>query len=161
MSTDSPRPPVDEVLASIRKKAGDVRDAANGLNKRIDEFEEILSALPGRTEAYHFGPHPDEDGTDPLNPRSLVIGLEHQGKGWQLVCGTFVQGYNDDPDNPVDYKPLIDAPLKFKLAAIEMFPDLLTAIANQQDKLVKKIQKASATYDQFAQSLKQVAKEGK
>jgi hypothetical protein len=160
MPRSSTRPPVHEVLESISEKVAGVREAASGLNARIKEFEEVLSKLPGRTEAYFHGNHPDQHLTNAC-ALSLLLGFEHKGKGWQLTCGTYNDMVNDDPENPVEMKPLIDAPLKFKIAAIQMFPDLLMAIEIEHEKLTKEINAANAEYDAFAVLVKQAAKGGK
>lgn len=152
------RPPA-QILESIAKKATNVRVAATALAARIDKFVDYLAKSPGRVEAYAYGDHPD--GSDAQFPRSLTLHFHREGKGWALDYGTYQDGYHDDPENPVDYKPLGEAPLKYKIAAVKMFPLLLEAIDREQDSLVKEIEGASSEFDDFYATLPPTAKEGK
>jgi hypothetical protein len=157
MSKQEARAPA-QILDSIAKKAVEVRVAANDLSARIDKFVDYLSKTPGRVEAYAYGDHPD--GSDPQFPRSLALHFDRAGKGWALEYGVYQDGYNDDPENPVTFKPLAEAPLKFKIAAVKMFPKLLEAIERQQDDVVKEIKEAAEEFDAFFTTLPQT-KEGK
>ena len=153
MPKRDPRPPED-ILVSIATKAANVRTAAPSLSERIEQFAEYLSKMPGRIEAYCYGSHPEADSPEAAARMSLVLRFFREGKAWMLSYGTYHEGHSDDPENPVNYKPLDDAPLKIKLAAVRMFPDLLAAIDKSQDELVKEITDATAEYDVFAKSLK-------
>jgi hypothetical protein len=159
MPKQDARPPA-QILDSIAKKSADLRVAANELAERIDKFVEYLGKTPGRVEAYAYGEHPDGIG-DPQFPRELVLYFTREGKGWGLEYGTYHSGFNDDPDNPVELKRLSEAPLKFKLAAVKMFPKLLDAIERQQDNTVKEIKTTAAEFDAFFASLPPNKKEGK
>lgn len=159
MPMQEARPPA-QILNSIAQKAARVRVVANDLSVRIDKFVDYLSKAPGRVEAYAHGDHPDGNG-DRQFPRSLVLHFTREGKGWMLEYGTFQDGYNDDPENPVTMKPLGEAPLKFKIAAVKMFPKLLEAIERKQDEVVEEIEDTSKDFDAFFASLPPSQKEGK
>lgn len=157
MPRDS-RPSV-EVLESIRQKARSVRIAASDLTRRIDAFVEYLSEMPGRTEACVYGEHPDGSGNQ--FHQSLMLQFQREKSGWGLRYGTFVEGFNDDPENPVDVKPIGDAPLRYKLAIVKLFPDLLEAIEREQSTMVKTLEKATSDLDAFLATLTTTAKEAK
>lgn len=155
-----PRPPA-QIIESITVKAANVRTAATALSERIEEFQEYVTRLPGRVEAVVYGDHPDAMSPDEHALLSLVLRFHREGKAWMLSYGTHHEEVNNDPDNPVKYQPLTDAPLRIKLAAVKMFPAMLSAVEKSQDDLVKEIESATAEYDAFAQALKIKPKEGK
>jgi hypothetical protein len=153
------RPPA-QVLDSIAEKAAEVREEANGLGECIDTFVTYLSKTQGRVETYAYGSHPDGPG-DHQHSQSLALHFTREGKGWTLEYGTYIDGYNDDPENPVTYKPLSEAPLKYKIAAVKMFPKLLEAMERKQERLVEEIQEAKADFNTFMLALPSNPKEGK
>ena len=152
MSTPDSRPPT-EILDSISKKASDLRDAAETLTERITWFEEYLAKLPGRVETDYYGPHPDAETAQEEAEMSLVLKLHRTGKIWSLSYGSHHEGWNDNPENAVEFKPLVEAPLKFKIAAVKLFPNVLAAIEKSQDKLVAETKKAVTEVDKFTDSL--------
>lgn len=154
------RPP-DEILKSISTKALDVRTSANELSKRIEKFQEFLGKLPGRVETEFYGSHPDATTPYEDSQLSLVLRLHREGKSWILSYGSFHEQFHNDPDESVTFAPLMDAPLRIKIAAVKIFPNMLAAIEKSQDKLVSEIQYAVSQFDIFAASLPTVAKEGK
>jgi hypothetical protein len=117
-----------------------------------------LSNVKGHTEVTYYGPHPDGDD-NPLDGGAsnyLVLKFHREGKDWILSWGTD----SDDRSEfvTIGWKPLKDAPLKYKLAAVSMFPDLLEAMEKTQKKLVKEVNNATKFYDEFEARL---PKEGK
>lgn len=149
-----------QVLKSIEAKSASVREAAESLDSRIRQFEKYLSQVPGRVETFHFGNHPDNDPNDQWTLQ-LVLKFHRDGKEWKLACGSYHEHYNGNFEEPVQYKPLVEAPLKIKVAALKMFPDLLESIEKQQDTVVEAIRKTTAEFDAFAASLGMPCKEGK
>jgi hypothetical protein len=90
-----------------------------------------------------------------------VLRLHRSGKEWALSYAEHHAQFNDENDPP-EFKPLSDAPLKFKMAAVKMFPNLLEAIEKSQDKLLADLNQTAAEFDAFAASLKIPAtKEGR
>ena len=145
-----PRPPL-EIEKSIDEKASQVREAASELNKRIEFFEEYLSRLRGKVEAFTYIAHPERD--DPMDNLELGLKFHREGKAWQISYGDYKPLYHDE--HPIDWKPLREAPLKLKIAGVMMFPDLLQAIERSQLQLVAKITEAIKEFDDFAASLKE------
>ena len=168
MATKSPQRSAEEIVKAISEKSKSVRDFATELSSRIVEFQDYLANLPGRVEAYAWGRHPDADDNDEdqqaFGPLQLGLFLHREGKDWVLSCG---ENHAAD-DSPVKWKPLHEASLKVKIAAIKLFPDLLHAIETSQDELVAEIMQAMSEYDSFAAGFKKplfdakpLGKEGK
>jgi hypothetical protein len=147
------RPPT-VVLTSIDAKASDVRSAATELSARITWFEDYLSKLPGRVETEYHGPHPDATTINQQEEMALVLKLHREGKAWILSVGSYHEHFTT-PEDPIDFKPLADASLKYKIAAVKMFPNLLAAIETSQSKLVQELNAATAEFDAFASQLKE------
>ena len=154
----------EAIVRAITEKSKSVRDFATELSDRIVDFRDFLAQLPGRVAATAWGRHPDSDQMteeDQLNLGDYSLGLsfDREGKDWAL---TYTSSHEAD-DMPLEWKPLHEAPLKIKIAAIKLFPDLLSAIETSQDVLVKEISQAITDYDAFAASMKAKAqtKEGK
>ena len=147
------RPP-SEIIASIAEKSAAVREAATELTAHIVGFLEYLSTLKGRVETVTYGDHPDY----PERPEvSLAIWFHKVGKEWELAYRSEHQEFaGDEPD----WKPLVNAPLNVKMAAVRMFPDVLTSIEKSQEKLTAEILSVSREYEQFAAKLKSSAKGG-
>lgn len=146
MSGDSRSPA--SILDSISKKSAKLREHATALTERIKFFEEYLSKLPGRVDTEYFGTHPDAVTLEEKKAMQFSIKLHRSGKSWALSYSTFSLA-TGDPDSTTEYKPLIDAPLKIKIAAMRLFPDFLAAIGDHQDQLVHEIAGATADFDQF------------
>jgi hypothetical protein len=106
--------------------------------------------MPGRVEAIAQGPHPD---THPQFELFLCIRLYRDGKDWRLSWVTYHDGCDDPEDTHFDWQPLVDAPLKYKMAAVNIFPDLLQSIEKSQAELVSGIRNASRNYDILARTL--------
>jgi hypothetical protein len=161
MATKSPQRPADQIVKAISEKSKSVRDFATELSNRIVEFQDYLAHLPGRVEATTSGLHPDndihDDAHDAMGDYYLIIALRRHGKEWVLETA---EGYADD-DRPWDWKPLHEASLKVKIAAVKLFPDLLQAIETSQDRLVAEIMQAMSEYDSFAARLKKPSPEAK
>jgi hypothetical protein len=147
MPAPKPKRPPIEILQSIDQKATKVRDAAAILTKRIEQFENYLSNLNGRVEAFTVGNYPGAP-----EDRALGLGLERSGKSWVITYHIIDYSVPPEPDEP-DWQPLKEASLKIKVAAIQLFPDLLEAIEKSQEQLVGEIEKAVAQYDAFALTL--------
>jgi hypothetical protein len=131
-------------------KSSDVRDAAAELTKRIIQFTEYLSGLSGRIEATAWGLHPDAD-----SPQSeLELGLKFHkqgGRDWIISWSDYYPAHHEI--HGMDWTPLVTAPLKIKLAAVKMFPDLLESIEKSQDRIVAEIQRTSMAFDEFVAGL--------
>lgn len=155
-----------DLLQAIESNSSIVRDAANALTHRIVAFEEYLSKVPGRVETALRCEHPDiHEGT-----AYLVIAFQRQGKEWGLYYGTerpqlpgnFTLGALLSPRQPTEFKPLRDAPLKYKVAAISQLPDLLQAMIKTQSELADEIVRATSDFDAFASTIGvKVTTEGK
>ena len=154
MRKKSPRS-APEVVASIEDHAVGVRNAADEMTKRIEEFQGYLGTLRGRVDTTHFGTHPDSDG--PEYELELAIRLHRQQKAWLLSWSNYHPDYHEE--HPMEWQPLKEAPLKIKIAAIRMFPDLLEAIEKSQIRLAREIEKATTEFDAFTETLKTGGKE--
>ncbi|HUT61220.1 MAG TPA: hypothetical protein VNA25_25505 [Phycisphaerae bacterium] len=143
-----------EVITSIKDNAARVRDAADGMTKRIEQFQVYLGSLRGRVDTTHFGSHPDYGPQDEVD---LALRLHRKEKAWVLSWGSYHPIYNDE--NPMDWQPLTEAPLRIKIAAVGMFPDLLEAIEKTQIRLAEEIEEVTAEFDAFAESLNKGGKE--
>lgn len=144
--SDDPRTSA-EVVGAIAEKATAVRNSALALTDRIKRYQKYLGALEGRVEAIHWGKHPDDDDGN------LELGLRfhRQGKEWIISWGADHAQAN--PDIPTDWNPLVDAPLKIKIASVDLFPELLIAIERSQRKLARQANKACDAFDEFAKTL--------
>jgi hypothetical protein len=138
----------EDIQIAIAEKSLKVKFAATQLSSRIQIFEAWLSKLPGRVETVHFGDHPDDDGSETL---SFCLKLHRSGKDWIISYGTFHASFDFDRD--VDWKPLREAPVRFKLLAIQQFPDLLEEIEKSQERLANEIKQACSDFDDFAAKL--------
>ena len=153
MPVKSVRSP-DLIKLAIAEKSIAVKNAANELSARIQCFEAWLGKLPGRVETYCYETHPDAVGMDPLE---LGLRLHREGKKWVLSYTNYHPSL--EPDG-IDWTPLSEAPLQLKLAAVEMFPNLLAAIENSQEKLAARINMVCTTFDSFASKVGMSGKEG-
>ena len=136
-----------ESVEAICDKAAEVRHVSQKLAERITQFQDYLGKLPGRVETKIWRSHPDApDGSDNL----IALRLHREGKAWVLSWGNDTESN----DKPIEWRPLVDAPLKVKLASVKMFPDLLGSIEKSQTKLIDEIVETSAEYDSFAHTLK-------
>lgn len=147
--SDANRRPI-EIVESIKDESANVRQAASDLTDRIARFRTYLSKLKGRVETEVYGRHPDSDQFEEAtgSPVSLGIKLHHIGQEWELSFGV-----DQDPEIATEWRPLVEAPLKLKMAGIKLFPDLLLAIERSQKQLTSDITKASKEFDEFAESL--------
>lgn len=152
--------PTQIVLSAISSKAARVRAAATELSAEIESFEQYLGKLPGRVETTCFGDHPDAETTLQQCELSLVLKLHRKGKAWMISYSQFHEAFDNDPENPITFEPLKEAPLKFKIAAVKMFPNLLASIEKSQDTLIKEVEAATIDLKFFASSLPPL-KEGK
>lgn len=148
---ERPKRPPSEVLQGIERQATAVREAANAVSGRIEQFEHYLANLPGRVETTLHVRHPDGGGgTSVLGETTLAIRLARDGSTWKLVVGTshvsLIRGF----DPTIEWRPLVDAPLKWKVAAVKSFPDFLTAVEKSQAELVEELNSVVADYDHFA-----------
>jgi hypothetical protein len=149
--------PINVVVQSIQQQAVNVRTAAEHLTNRIITFESYLGQLPGRVEAFTFGEHPDDDGRGEVN---LCLKFTREGKDWKLFWADYCEEYHA-PDSPMDFKPLVDAPLKIKIAAIRMFPDVLVSVEESQVRIIQQLTEASVEFDKFAKQLMASKQEGR
>ena len=153
MATADSRPP-KVVLQSITTQAERVRRAAAELTKRIEQFQEWLGNLPGRVETDYYGEHPYANDAEDNAMMSLVIRLHRDGKKWILSHATQDERWSHTESGGLtEFKPLVDAPLKTKIAAVKMFPNILAAIEQSQMKLVAELEAATSEYDAFAATI--------
>jgi len=132
--------------------AAKVKVNANELSASIFDFQKTLASLPGRVSAGCEGEHPDfRDGQV-----SLALWFNRFGKEW-LIKWSAVHA-SDLEHEGADYKPLTDAPLKIKLAAVKLFPKLIDAIAEAQDNLVEEIADAASAVKRLTSTVKASAK---
>ena len=144
-------PNPSELIASIESKAVTVRDAATTLSDRIKTFEQYLSRIKGRVETLCFGEHPDATTDEEQAYLSLCLKYHRDGKDWKISWSRYHESYHQD--HAMDFSLLVDAPVKIKIGAIKLFPDLLEAISKSQDRLVKEIEDATEGFDAFAATL--------
>jgi hypothetical protein len=144
-----------EVLKSINERAAHLRAAAEQLTEVIQDFERYLGSIPGRVETVYYAQHPDAKTEAERAEVSLAIKLHREKDNWILSCGTHNEWWeNQDPTYKIDYKTLTQAALKFKIAAVKQFPNLLEAIAKSQDRLFDEIMAAFTAYEEFKETLK-------
>ena len=147
MSKQDFRPP-PAVVESIKEHAAAVREEAKELTKRIEQFEAYLATVKGRMDTTHFGRHPD---CDPEEDLDLAIRLHRSGKEWVLSWANHNSGYHEE--HAMDWQLLKEAPLKIKIAAVQMFPDFLEEIEKSQIRLAKEIRRATTEFDEFIKKL--------
>ncbi|MDB5318537.1 MAG: hypothetical protein JWN40_168 [Phycisphaerales bacterium] len=153
MATADSRPP-RVLLESITSQAERVRQAAAELTKRIEHFQEWLGKVPGRVETDYYGDHPNAKDEEDRALMSFVIRLNRSGKEWILSYATHDERWSHESSGPfTEFKPLVDAPLKTKIAAVKMFPNILAAIEKSQIELVSELDAATSEYDAFAATL--------
>lgn len=154
MAKADPRPP-KVILESIKSHAEKVREAAAELTKRVEHFEQCLGKIPGRVETDYYGDDPDPDNPEEAAAVSLVIRLHRSGKNWTLSYAYHdLRWSHDESGGFTEFKPLVDAPLKIKIAAVKMFPNIFAAIEMSQKKLVTELEAATAEYDAFVATLR-------
>ena len=139
--------PADEIKESIAAKSERVREAASEITDRITRFEEFLAKMPGRTEALHVIRDPNAHDEDDMAAFGLKV--HRVNKEWIISYAE----YEIDDAQSANWKRLSEASLRTKLTAIKMFPDLLAAIEDSQDELVKEIEQAGSDFDKFAAKL--------
>jgi hypothetical protein len=140
-------------LLQIQEGAQSVRKAGDEITERIARFEAWLAKLPGRVEARA------ELWSRCDQPVTRYLALRRDGKDWTLILIT--EDDDGDPLGPLitDKTLLRDASLVEKVAAVNLFPDLLAAIAKAQSELATRVLKATEDFDQLAAQLG--IKEGK
>jgi hypothetical protein len=154
MAKADPRPP-KVILESITNQAEKVREAAAELTKRIEHFQQCLGKIPGRVETDYYGADPDADNAEDHFFQALVIRLHRTGKNWTLSYAFHDERRSVEESGPfTEFKALVDAPLRIKIAAVKMFPNILAAIEMSQKKLVTELEAAAAEYDAFAATLR-------
>jgi hypothetical protein len=141
-----------EVLDSISQKAATVKQVAAALTEEIQGYEGYLSRVRGRIDAFCWGKHPEDLG----DQKSLLLNFCKLAGEWRILWARITD--EDDPDDPVT-DCLVDAPLKVKIAAVKILPDLLVAIEENQDGLINDLEEAKKTLASFRNSLPK--KEGK
>ena len=150
-----PHRPAPEVIESIQDHAVSVREAAEELTKRIEQFEVYLAALKGRVDTMHFGRHPNSDGEE--DQLELAIRLHRKAKEWVLSWSDYHPQYHEE--RGMEWRPLKEAALKIKIAAIRMFPDFLESIEKSQIRLAEEIADATSQFDAYAETLTKDGKE--
>lgn len=151
-ATLSPPPRADDPSERFGKNAANVHDAATALTERIRQFEAFLCDLPGRVEALVVADHSDKGGP------KLHLRFHGKGKNWALDYA--LNAAPNDKNQALEYKPLIDAPLRIKIEAVQYLPDILKGVQTGQQELYREIVNASATFDAAFPMLRQ-GKEGK
>ncbi len=122
------------------------------MTNQIADVQTYLSKLRGRTDARAYGHHPDqyEDSEAPFTI-SLAIRLHRSDKDWILSYGT---ASDANPEDEPSWEPLLNAPLEIKMAAVDIFPDLMAGIESSQSELVEKVAKAINKLQTFSSALK-------
>jgi hypothetical protein len=151
---DSPLTP----LEVISRQAAEVRDAAASLTDRIKQFQSYIGSIPGRVETDHYVHLAGNEG--------IVLRLHRQGKEWVLSFCIHInhglrQGFLPIFEEQPEFKLLIDAPLRTKVAAVEAFPSFLDAMVKSQTSLVNSLKASTEEFDQFFSQLPKMEKEGK
>jgi len=141
------------LLESISTKSVKAKMAANALTERIEQFATLLAQLPGRIETSFYGRWPDAQSAEDAAFLSLGLWFHREGREWVLSWAKVDDRASYDPENTIGWRPLNDAPLKIKLAAVGMFPDLLGAMEESQDKLIKELEDATNIYDEMVKSV--------
>jgi hypothetical protein len=118
-------------LDELAKKSLEIKKGAEGLKRRILEFEGWLSNMKGRVETKY------------VHSPQLALVFKRQGKEWRI----FIE------KDKVE-KLLADSSLHDKMLGMRHFPDLLLAIADAQDELLKRLESGIQELDAFTQSLK-------
>lgn len=156
MPDKDPRPPAD-VLTAIDRKSQTIRQEAEKLSSRIEQFEGYLGKLPGRVETICFGRHPDAKTAEDEVLLCLALRLHREGKEWILSWASYHEMFQDEP---MKFSRLLDAPLRIKIAAVKMFSDFLLAIEKSQDKIVEELKNASHEYDEFMRAIYSLTPKG-
>jgi hypothetical protein len=137
-----------EILGAISEKARQVKEAAVLLTDNIEVIQTYLASIKGRTETACSGVHPDDINSE----RSLTLKFHKDGSSWTISWARVV----NDEDIPFTFKPLLQAPLRIKVAAARMLPDLIEFIEDQQDKLLNEVNEAANTLDAFYKKLPRI-----
>jgi hypothetical protein len=136
-----------ELLSAIEAGSRRINELATALTARIEAFEQWLNALPGRVETSLWI---DDPAGDPQ--RSLIIELHRSGKRWILSYSWWHDEFSD-PGDPIQWTPLMEAPVTVKIAAVRAFPQLLQRMVETQQKLAKQITEAQSVFDDFARQI--------
>lgn len=147
-----PDPP--ELLKAIEAKSAEVREAAASLTASVQTLCTRLAKIPGRVEARHFGKHPSDGDLE------LGLWFHKVGKEWIVsYCEFDSQTASQHEEYSPDWEPLTEAPMKFIAAAVPLFPSLLNAIKQSQDKLVKQYRQAEAEAKSLIAQIEETRKE--
>lgn len=130
-----------DLLKKLERGAAQVRHAGDALTKRIRAFEEWMSGLPGRVEASHR--------ISTNGPCSTHLAAEKNGKEWRLTLYDFNE-YDGETQNE---RLLRDASVADKAAAIFSLPELLSAMAKQQEFLASFAAESAQKFDEFAKTI--------
>jgi len=137
-----------KILEVIKEGAVEVKDAAAELTATIQHYENYLAHIPGRVYAACFGKHPDDLDAD--NKCSLFLQFCKQGSEWKIMWSKVIDVLDDFETT---MKPLVDAPLTVKIAAVDMFPDLIESIENNQRELINQVKEANARLEKYIKTL--------
>lgn len=102
------------MIKQIQEKSLVVKKLASDLSNKIVEFTEILSTLPGRVQVE-------------LDCKDFSLRFDRSGSIWTIEVS----------ESGRPWKPLIEASLKTKMAAVNHFADLILAIVEGQKKLIE------------------------
>lgn len=141
---------VGEVVRSIEQGSQQYRKLATQITDTILLIESRIEGVQGSLASTAVG-IPDEAGN------RLWLRLDRDGRfvkfyyavGDALMFGT--------PDN---WKALANAPLRIKIASIELMPELLQNVADEQQREIQRLQSFTESLDQLLEGLDRNSKEG-
>jgi hypothetical protein len=144
----------EKPLAALMREAQGTseryHELANLVSGQIVEFDAWLAGLPGKLEvvAYTANPnhHPDYD-----SDTYLLVGIKRFAKEWCLAFA--LAGESNNPDfayeapDPNAWRPLRDAPLRYKAEAVRLLPQLVEDFLRQQKSMIEAMEPASRGHE--------------
>jgi hypothetical protein len=140
----------EKPLASLMREAQVTseryHELANLVSGQIVEFDAWLAGLPGKLEVEAYTENPNHN-PDYNSDAYLVVGIKRFAKDWCLAFALAEESQH--PDFPYEdpapdaWKPLRDAPLRFKAEAVRLLPELVEGFLRQQKSMIEAMEPAS------------------
>ena len=143
MASEKAETPAADILRQLKENAPTIHKLSEQLTSRIKRFEDWCDAIPGRVETWWcFRVDGDE----------LTCRFHRDGKRWII-------SWDFEPWENATWRPLTDAPLEVKLAAIETFPEVPGHMLRAQQQLEERLRGAHESLKELAKQFGDTLKE--
>jgi hypothetical protein len=135
-----PEKPLSALMREAQATSERYHKLANLVSSRIEEFDAWLAALPGKVEVETSTTNPNFHPDFGSGGEHLVVGIRRIAKDW---CLAFAEAdESGHPDSTYDappeaaWKPVGNASLRIKSAALHLLPQLVELFLSKQKLLI-------------------------